>query len=1371
MKKILAVLLTIAMLLPSLTTVLAASVEQASVSSVLTNKKAKTEPIGEERNSEFTPTKDVAELFGFSLYYDDGSDDDWCGFIRLNSNTPETVEFINGYYGYSFNAGDYIPRAQSIFAVKKTPSGTFEFTRIDANTFKETKLKDYGNFAFNDMAYDIASEVMYGITGNILYTVDLATGEYTMIGGTETTGNLFTLACSDAGVLYTVDENGNLFTLNKTTASATLIGNTGIGLRYTQSMTWDHINGGLYWANCSGSDGILYSLDTATGAATALGNIYGRNMEVSCLFTKGIYIGDPIPVTGVTLTPATATLRLGKTISLTAQVDPWDATDRAVTWASSNPDVATVDQNGLVTAIAYGEATITVTTVEGAFTAGSVITVPNSAEIEAAFNAALNAPGSDYHFTDDSVYPWDVVTFGERTAVKSTNSLVGDSHAAVTLPTINMYRGNTISFDWRTSCEYNYDKFLFKVNGETIAMITGENAEFAHYVYSIPTTGSYEFSWSYEKDRSGNGGEDASYLDNIFIDATPPGPVTGVTLTPAAVEMYQLETIQLTAIVSPSSALDLSVLFTSSDPAVATVSETGLVTALTEGTAIITATTNDGGHTALSTINVLSTVEFMRGVNAALNVADGTLFFGMDRVNPWVTDEATFPGRTTAHSTTSGIGDTQTTITLISNVTENQIISFDWMVSSEGDFDGGIFAIDGVEVLGITGTTMTALISSSFSAGAPGMHTYTWTYAKDASGNQGADMLWLDNVKFETAPEPEGVDIPATSRVHTGQTIKLDATVIPFYATDLSLTYTSSDPSKLTVDESGYITGISEGTVTITATAINGVKAECLVTVFNDVPVSDGTLYGFINFSEGLTVGLSGLVRFDHMAGTIEEILPLQNQISAAEYYNGVIYAFDGTAKVFVTFDAITNEVLSSVPVSAVAYDMTYDYTTNVMYCIYGENARDLATVNLTTGEITPVGISGDTHLMTLACDNAGQLYGVAIATGIFYEIDKNTAELTEIGDTGAGNVAYAQSMTYSEHEDVFYWAGYTTAPEVGGFLYSIDRTTGAATRVITDPIGEICGLITFNTGSIVPPETIDVIGVTVTPATIEIPWGGSAVLTYSVMPSDATNRRASWESDNTNVVIVDTKGNLKAIGSGTANVTVTTVDGGFTSTCLVTVGESPYPALAPGKAMIMLSVGAVWTDGSGYQMLLDSTHSLFGSIIPLVGPLTPGGDVSSDIYSQFDYKIPENADGVLTTQNIVGSNQFIYIIVDAGTYDFCITNPLPGGKMWIANSSNGSLGRGDNFIVEAGCLYNFTVSLEGSSDFVSMNRYYIGTTYDPGDANLDGVINTGDAAFLLRSFIGLEILSDEGRAVSDVNNDGNVNTGDAAMILEMCIN
>ena len=84
---------------------------------------------------------------------------------------------------------------------------------------------------------------------------------------------------------------------------------------------------------------------------------------------------DEVAVTGITLLPAQLSLEKDQTSTLTASIAPSNATNQNLTWTSSKESVATVDNSGLVTAIAAGKATITVTTEDGEFTATCVVTV------------------------------------------------------------------------------------------------------------------------------------------------------------------------------------------------------------------------------------------------------------------------------------------------------------------------------------------------------------------------------------------------------------------------------------------------------------------------------------------------------------------------------------------------------------------------------------------------------------------------------------------------------------------------------------------------------------------------------------------------------------------------------------------------------------------------------------------------------------------------------------------------------------------------------------------------------------------------------------------------------------------------------------
>jgi hypothetical protein len=113
--------------------------------------------------------------------------------------------------------------------------------------------------------------------------------------------------------------------------------------------------------------------DAYTGAAVSLGaSLSLTAYQYRVLTNANVPV---VTVTGVSVSPLTATINAGAATQLTATVAPANATNQAVTWTSSNTAIASVSASGLVTGIAAGTATITVTTADQAKTATAAITV------------------------------------------------------------------------------------------------------------------------------------------------------------------------------------------------------------------------------------------------------------------------------------------------------------------------------------------------------------------------------------------------------------------------------------------------------------------------------------------------------------------------------------------------------------------------------------------------------------------------------------------------------------------------------------------------------------------------------------------------------------------------------------------------------------------------------------------------------------------------------------------------------------------------------------------------------------------------------------------------------------------------------------
>ncbi|GAB1855311.1 hypothetical protein MHTCC0001_01440 [Flavobacteriaceae bacterium MHTCC 0001] len=130
------------------------------------------------------------------------------------------------------------------------------------------------------------------------------------------------------------------------------------------------------WSSSNESIATVDSSGSVTGISTGEAIITATTEDGSFSASSTITIVvTPKPVTGVEVTPETLELTEGESSSLTANVLPSYATDKSVTWGSSDSNIATVNSEGLVTAINSGSATITATTNDGAFTDSSTITI------------------------------------------------------------------------------------------------------------------------------------------------------------------------------------------------------------------------------------------------------------------------------------------------------------------------------------------------------------------------------------------------------------------------------------------------------------------------------------------------------------------------------------------------------------------------------------------------------------------------------------------------------------------------------------------------------------------------------------------------------------------------------------------------------------------------------------------------------------------------------------------------------------------------------------------------------------------------------------------------------------------------------------
>ena len=275
--------------------------------------------------------------------------------------------------------------------------------------------------------------------------------------------------------------------------------------------------------------------------------------DVAVRFEKA---GADVPATGVTLDKTTLSLTEGESATLTATVEPENATDKAIVWTSSDNAVATVE-NGVVTAVKAGTATITAA-------CGSA-----KAECTVTVTAAPASPLSVKVGT--AAYP-----------VKPIDGQAGKYHAAVpygndVTVTID---ADASAFFMITDAKGNYTDFYSNPFTATAAQL--DKLLISKDIPFTPANSASKVAYLSITDAMAG----TSY--ELYIELTRKAvPATGVTLNETALSLRPTEKATLTATVAPENTTD-TLMWTSSNDAVATV-KNGVVTAKSEGTATITA--------------------------------------------------------------------------------------------------------------------------------------------------------------------------------------------------------------------------------------------------------------------------------------------------------------------------------------------------------------------------------------------------------------------------------------------------------------------------------------------------------------------------------------------------------------------------------------------------------------------------------------------------------------------------------------------------------------------------------------------------------------------------------------------------------------
>ena len=331
-------------------------------------------------------------------------------------------------------------------------------------------------------------------------------------------------------------------------------------------------------------------------------------------------------VTGVTLDRSTLSLNVGgATETLIATVNPSDANNKAVTWSTSDPLVATV-ANGVVTPVGKGTATITVTTVDGGKVATCAVEVKQAVdktELSRLIDQAEALNRSLY--TSDSLDSLDSVLSFAKGVESKTDASQGEVDEAVeslryvldnlvfaeTLPTSIAVTPISVSIDINGTAQLSA---VVKPDNATNKTVTWTSS--ASSIASVnATTGLVKGikEGTATITASTTNGKTATCVVTVKKKKID---VTSITLNATAKDLITGgATFKLTATVKPDNATNKTITWKSGTPAVATVAN-GVVTPKAPGKTVITATAD--GKTVQCTITVHSYVSMRIGYTKAI---------------------------------------------------------------------------------------------------------------------------------------------------------------------------------------------------------------------------------------------------------------------------------------------------------------------------------------------------------------------------------------------------------------------------------------------------------------------------------------------------------------------------------------------------------------------------------------------------------------------------------------------------------------------------------------------------------------------------------------------------------------------------------
>lgn len=394
----------------------------------------------------------------------------------------------------------------------------------------------------------------------------------------------------------------------------------------------------------------------------------------------------------------------------------------------------------------------------------------------------------------------------------------------------------------------------------------------------------------------------------------------------------------------------------------------------------------------------------------------------------------------------------------------------------------------------------------------------------------------------------------------------LNSTTSMWYVT-LSDTSNSSEPKDL----SQYY---NLGETYTMAIYINGEMACSVDITVPDGKVADVTYKGSsVRMSEGETIVLTP--RF-YIAGDDESYsvgnvaqagvtwASSDTSVVTVDAHGNLVGVSAGTAVITVTTDdgghvAYCYVTVEPTPVTSVTIDGSTSVSVGGSTSLTADYGGASATVSWTSsnpavavvdsdGNVT--GVSAGTAVITVTVtDSLGNTRAancvVTVSANLVTSIEMQETMSLQVG--GSGILTVEVNPTTADNRNVI-WS--TSNSNVAIIVNGTVTAVGPGTAIITATAADGSG---FSANCVVTVSKVSVESVTLSSRTLTLNVGGSSILTATVTPDNVADKSVVWASSDSNVATV-ANGVVTAVGPGTATITVSTVDGGVTATCTVTV-------------------------------------------------------------------------------------------------------------------------------------------------------------------------------------------------------------------------